>query len=305
MSDKKRITALMIKYLSIMLAAMAAVSLFVFPAYASSEPLRNLFPTYDLSKFAEIIKTHRETPLNFKKYTESEKCAEAMENLTKQNGIIVPSFVDIADLGEDEIEISLAAAGENGADVHLNGTAGGYRFSLFQYFGKNKSQVPRPLNAEYYKRSFDMVRNVIGGIEVTAYAPGRFPVYDDILNGNRKCYFEFAYERDYFILSVDGIEHFEKLFENFGIKIYPFTNGYVRIGNKTYYNKDGEFLKGWYKIGGKRRHFDKNGLMATGVVPVGEKYYFFDYQGVYIEPFTGTIEIDGKKRVYEDGVYVG
>lgn len=75
--------------------------------------------------------------------------------------------------------------------------------------------------------------------------------------------------------------------------------------NKTSYIVDGEKVKGWYKIKGKRYYFNKNGKLytKTGMQTIGEKTYYFDDDHYVL---SGVIDEDDKVYYFrnKDGLRV-
>jgi hypothetical protein len=311
MSDKKRITALMIKYLSIMLAVMAVLSLFAFPAAAADEEHTDAAivrtTNYDLTELPDIIKQFRKGTFEYDTNTSDIPFSYAepkLQVLSDNNCIILPKFTDTENLKKGDIRINFDdIPGE--MDISVN--SGGYRFTMSYFYGEGNISSAKIFNAEESEGRTVLTRT-INGIEVTGIKSegylyeihaGGYKIYTSapdfshlsvdssdakIVNKTRidSCRFYYELPDGFYMLAFSGTDRFETIFDNFGLTVYPLTNGFVRANGRTYYNKDGEFLKGWYKIGGKLYYFDKDGTMATGTVTINKRKYRFGEDGEYI-----------------------
>lgn len=95
-------------------------------------------------------------------------------------------------------------------------------------------------------------------------------------------------------------------------KTYYYKNGqrvkgWLTLGGKKYYlnTKTGVLYKGWYKISnGRRRYFDpKTGAMKTGLQNVSGKYYYFDGSTGWAK--TGFLKAsNGNTRYFQPDTYV-
>jgi hypothetical protein len=278
-----------------------------------SEGAYTRWTKFDITEFPEAAAKYEANPEKsdiFANATDKETPKPIMDTICDFGYIVLPSFVDISatEKGEIFIDIDSALLEDRGADFTISGVSGGYNFRLLAYIERSKfmpqrkEQIPKMLPQKYYERENDMVRDVVGSLEYTAYAPGRFPYLDDAVGSDRNCYFEFSFDDIHYILIVEGIEHFDELNNNFKVQFHPFNDGFLRSRGKIYYYYKGEYLKGWYKIGGSRYYFKKDDSAATGVVKISGKYYSFAYDGKYRGLFSGIVLIGGEKYKVVDGV---
>jgi hypothetical protein len=307
------------KKFSVILAAILTLSVFSISVFAADSKMPKdegtlaTWAGFDLTEFSGVVKKYKADPKKpdiFAEVTDKDKPKQIMDTICDSGYILLPSFVDISAVkkGEIFVKINSGLLEDSGSDLSVSGIADGYEFSLLMYINqsefmpKRKEPPPKMLPQKYYEQKNDIIRTVVDGIEIISYAPGRFPYYDDIVHGDRNCYFEFSFDGNYYILTVVGIEHYDELLDNFGLQIYPLDDGFIRAGGEIYYAYNGKFLSGWYKISGSRYYFKKDNTAARGVTLIGGKCYMFAEDGKYIGLFTGTAKIGGKTYRFVEGV---
>jgi hypothetical protein len=301
------------RFLSIMLAAMAVLSLFAFPSAAADEVsdgevARIYEPSYDLFELPDILKAYRRDPsaamkaydmywasLNSEDEIESKTFPykNQMNTISDMNYILLPGFADTSNLNPGDLSIKMNTLGVY--EIY------GENFNLDFYgteaeAGKNFPTLTNS-NPDWYCNTFGEF-TVTGYYQyktsetvVSApYAPGytaNIPFYDsdDIVPEGETEYRNTLYISAYgycYKLIVFGSMSFDELLADFDMKVFPLSNGFVNLGSKKLYNYNASFLKGWYKIGGKLYYFDKDGVMATGTVTINKRKYRFGEDGVYV-----------------------
>ena len=67
-------------------------------------------------------------------------------------------------------------------------------------------------------------------------------------------------------------------------------DGWHLIGDSWYYYKNGAYVTGWLKEGGRQYYLNADGKMAVGFQQIEDQYYYFNNSGVMQ---TGWLQIDG------------
>ncbi|MDR0992610.1 MAG: hypothetical protein LBL87_06925, partial [Ruminococcus sp.] len=276
------------KTFSVILSILMIASVFALPAAAASYRITR----YDLTELSEIINQYRKGTFEYDisktdipySYVELK-----LKLLSESNCILLPSVADTENLKKGDIRIRFD---DIPGEFTVSGKSGGYSFSLDYSFDEQMIKSARkgiPQN-DNDREGYTVTTKMINGIKVTGiknqsymyeiHAGGfviqtsspdfsRLPVDTSdakIVNKTQadNCYFYFETPDGFYRLEVSGADNFDTVFENFEMTIYPLTNGFVHSNGKTLYSYGGEFLKGWYKIGGKRYYFDEDGVIATG-----------------------------------------
>jgi hypothetical protein len=268
------------------------------------------YPTYDLQQVQSMIKQYRNGTFEYQKGdsdTREEYIIYKLDELSKRNCLLLPSFVDTANLKNGDVNVLFD---EMEGEIRAGGSYGNYEFTISLYYGENNIAAEKDsLNRMYKRNNIREEQRQINGVKVIGIqdksyryiflADGfRIDTQKPDLSGTPfedseykliettqadDCYFYFETPDGFYRLYVSGAENFDTVFENFEMTIYPLTNGFVHSNGKTLYSYNGEFLRGWYKIGGKRYYFDSDGIMATGTVSINGRKYSFGDDGVYIE----------------------
>jgi hypothetical protein len=299
------------KIVSVLLLMLTFIILFAFPAVAAEAEQAEFAvvrtTNYDLTELPDIIKQFRkgvfeyDTSVTDIPYSYAEP---KLQILSDKNCIILPNIVDIENLKKGDVSVNFD---DMPGEMRIHIKSNGYSATLYYYYGEGNINSAKKYNkTERGGRTIET--RMINGIEVTGIKSettlyeihaGGYKIYTSdpdlsnlsvdlsdakIVNTTRRdsCSFYFETPDGFYELYVAGADDFNTIFDNFGLTVYPLTNGFVRANGKTYYNKGGDFLKGWYKIGGNLYYFDKGGAMATGTITINKRKYRFGDDGVYV-----------------------
>jgi hypothetical protein len=260
-----------------------------------AEPYLVIDANDDLTAMPAIIRKFRNGTFKYDetKFDTSKECVdETLGVISERNSVILPFDVDINTIEPGDSNFAFTGYGMFSVDGEFDGL----KYSITNYFTTDRIESIKKSFSDSYLEKRNAVSREIGGLTVT----GIWEESDDL----DYCNFFFETSDGFFQIYVKGAENFDAAFDKINLTVYPLVNGFVHSNGKIYYNKDGAFLKGWYKIGGSRYYFKKDGSAATNITKIGGTYCQFEDGGVYIGKFTGTAKIGKKTIKFVDGVIV-
>jgi hypothetical protein len=186
-----------------------------------------------------------------------------LDKLYKQNFLLLPGFLDVQTAKRGDVTLSF---GNPENFYTMTGNVGESGFTLICY-----GEIPVTLseNAEHEK--------TIGGIKIT----GEFTEWQYGSETGYSQTYRFNVNGWGYELGVDGYITFEEIFDKLSFKVYPLSNGFIIFEDNLYYNQNGKFLTGWYKIRGDIYYFREDGTAVKGFETIGDKTFEFDENGVY------------------------